>query len=134
MTSKERAAWRAQANGLDVLFQVGKGGVNEALIAQTDDALRARELIKLRVLTETSPATPREAADEIAAAVGAEVIQVIGGVIVLYRLNPALHETKKSAPAKKEAPKRRVAPKKKSPFVDKKGREKRLKPRGGEKT
>ena len=59
MTGKERAALRAQANGLDPLFQVGKGGVSDALIKQTDDALTARELIKLKVLLETAPARQR---------------------------------------------------------------------------
>ena len=129
MTSKERAALRGQANGLDVLFQIGKGGVGETLVAQTDDALRARELIKLRVLTETSPVSAREAADALAAQTGADVVQVIGGVIVLYRYSPALHEEKKK-PAVKAKPavkKKDAAPKKKSPFVDKKGRDKRIK-------
>ena len=92
MTGKERAAWRAKANGLDPLFQIGKGGINEALLKQTDDALRARELIKIKVLLESSPVTPREAADQISAAMGADVIQVIGGVIVLYRESPELKE------------------------------------------
>ena len=92
MTGKERAAFRAQANHLEPLFQVGKGGMSEALIKQTDDALRARELIKVKVLLESSPITPRETADQLAAATGAEVIQVIGGVIVLYRESPELKE------------------------------------------
>ena len=92
MTGKERAAFRAKANGLEPLFQVGKGGMSDALIKQTDDALRARELIKVKVLLESSPITPRETADELAAATGAEVIQVIGGVIVLYRESPELKE------------------------------------------
>ena len=92
MTGKERAAFRAQANHLEPLFQVGKGGMSEALIKQTDDALRARELIKVKVLLESSPITPRETADELAKAPGAEVIQVIGGVIVLYRESPELKE------------------------------------------
>ena len=92
MTGKERAAFRAQANHLDPLFQVGKGGMSDALIKQTDDALRARELIKVKVLLESSPITPRETADELAKATGAEVIQVIGGVIVLYRESPELKE------------------------------------------
>ena len=92
MTGKERAAWRAKANGLEALFQIGKGGINDALLVQTDDALRARELIKLKVLLESSPVTPREAADQISAALGADVIQVIGGVIVLYRESPELKE------------------------------------------
>ena len=67
MTSKERAALRAQANSLEPLFQVGKGGVNDALIAQTLDAFRSRELLKLKVLLETAPKPPREIAEEIAA-------------------------------------------------------------------
>lgn len=92
MTGKERAAFRAQANHLEPLFQVGKGGMSDALIKQTDDALRARELIKVKVLLESSPITPRETADALAAATGAEVIQVIGGVIVLYRESPELKE------------------------------------------
>lgn len=92
MTGKERAAFRAAANHLEPLFQIGKGGLSDALIKQTDDALRARELIKLKVLLESSPITTRQAADEIGAAVGAEVIQVIGGVIVLYRESPELKE------------------------------------------
>ena len=102
MTSKERAAKRAEANSLDVLFQVGKGGISDALIEQTDGALRTRELIKLRVLTETSPTTPRETADSLAAATNAEVIQVIGGVIVLYRLNPDLHKKPEKAKSVKK--------------------------------
>ena len=92
MTGKERAAFRAQANHLEPLFQVGKGGMSDALIKQTDDALRARELIKVKVLLESSPITPRETADKLAKATGAEVIQVIGGVIVLYRESPELKE------------------------------------------
>ena len=84
MTSKERAALRGQANTLDVLFQVGKGGIVDTLVEQTDGALRTRELIKLRVL-ENSDYTPREAADELAEKLGADVVIVIGTKFVLYR-------------------------------------------------
>ena len=130
MTSKERAALRAQANGLEPLFQVGKGGVGDTLVAQTDDALKARELIKLKVLVETSPLTPREAAEQLAAATNAEVVQVIGGVMVLYRYNPDLHQKKKK-PVKNTSTKKtyRKPYQKKSPFEDKKGRSKLLKPK-----
>ena len=100
MTSKERAALRAQANSLEAVFQAGKGGVNDALIAQTDDALRARELIKLKVLLETTPEPPKAIAQKLAEATGADIVQVIGGSIVLYRYSPALHE-----PVRKEKPK-----------------------------
>lgn len=85
MTSKERAALRAQANSLEPIIQIGKEGVSDNLISQVDDTLDTRELIKIRVHLETAPETPREFADKLADALGADVIQVIGGVIVLYR-------------------------------------------------
>jgi RNA-binding protein len=84
LNSRQRAQLRGLANSLTPVFQVGKGGVNEQLIKQTDEVLEARELIKIRAL-ETSPETPREAAEKIAAAVKADVVQVIGGVMVFYR-------------------------------------------------
>ena len=95
MTGKERAEWRAKANHLEPLFQLGKGGISDAFIDAVNGALNTRELIKFKVLLETSPLTPREAANEVAEKTGAEVIQVIGGVIVLYRYNPKLHEDEK---------------------------------------
>lgn len=85
MTSKERAAWRAKANSLEPIIQIGKEGISENLIMQIDDTLDARELIKIRVHLETAPKTPKELAGELAAALQADVIQVIGGIIVLYR-------------------------------------------------
>lgn len=104
MTGKERAAFRAKANSLEPLFQVGKGGMSDALVKQTDDALRARELIKLKVLLDSSPVTPREVADELSEKTDSEVIQVIGGVIVLYRENPEIAEKlKEKEKAKKLA-------------------------------
>ena len=96
MTGKERAALRAQANGLVPLFQVGKGGISDALIKQTDDALEARELIKLTVLLETSPEPPKVIADKLAEATGAEVVSVVGGSMVFYRYSKKLHEKQKN--------------------------------------
>ena len=87
LTSKQRAQLRGLANGIETIFQVGKGGIGPALIKQVDDALLARELIKMRVL-ETSPESSREAADQIAEATHADVVQVIGQRFVLYRPNP----------------------------------------------
>lgn len=95
MTSKERANLRSQANSLEPLFQIGKGGINDAFIKQTKDALLKRELIKLKVLLETSPITPREAADEIARRTGSEVVQVVGGSMIFYKYNPDLHKDEK---------------------------------------
>ena len=74
---------RAQANNLEVVFQVGKGEIDEALIKSTADCLAARELIKMKVL-ENSAYTTREAAELLAQATGSEVVQVIGSRFVLY--------------------------------------------------
>ena len=105
MTSKERAQLRAQANGLEPLFQIGKGGISEALVEQTADALRKRELIKLKVLLESAPESPREFADKLAEATGSEVVQVVGGSIVFYKENPDKDkENTKKKPAKKGKP------------------------------
>lgn len=84
LNSRQRAQLRGMANTYEAIFQVGKGGINEQLIKQVDEALEARELIKLRVL-ETCPDTSRVAADKIAERVGADVVQVIGYRFVLYR-------------------------------------------------
>ena len=84
LNSRQRAQLRGMANTYETIFQVGKGGINDQLIKQIDEALEARELIKLRVL-ETSPDTSRVAADTIAERVGADVVQVIGYRFILYR-------------------------------------------------
>lgn len=96
MTSKERAAWRAKANTLEPIIQIGKEGITDNLITQIDDTLDVRELIKIRVHLETAPQTPKEIAPQLAQRLGADVIQVIGGVIVLYReADPQRIEEKK---------------------------------------
>lgn len=84
MTSKERAHFRSLANTMQPILQIGKNGINDNLIKQVDDALEARELIKVTVL-ETAGEDVREVAHEIASDVSAEVIQVIGSKFVLYR-------------------------------------------------
>ncbi|MBP1559019.1 MAG: ribosome assembly RNA-binding protein YhbY [Oscillospiraceae bacterium] len=86
LTSKQRAQLRALANPIETILQVGKSGVGEQLIKQVDDALTARELIKLRVL-ETAPGSVREIAEELAQATNADVVQTIGTRFVLYRRN-----------------------------------------------
>lgn len=84
LTSKQRAQLRGLANGMQAIFQVGKGGIGDALIKQVDDALEARELIKITVL-ENAQTTSRAVADEIAVKVKADVVQVIGSKFILYR-------------------------------------------------
>ncbi len=84
MTSKQRAYLRSLANRIDTILQVGKGGINENLIKQVDDALEARELIKLHNL-ETSPLSAKEAMSELAAATDSEAVTAVGNRFVLYR-------------------------------------------------
>ena len=87
MDSKTRAKLRSLANPIEAILQVGKNGLGDALQKQVDDALTAREMLKLTVL-ETCPETPREMAAVLAAATGAEVVQVVGRKVTLYRKNP----------------------------------------------
>ena len=95
-TTLQGAAWRAKANTLEPIIQIGKEGITDNLIAQIDDTLDVRELIKIRVHLETAPQTPKEIAPQLAQRLGADVIQVIGGVIVLYReADPQRIEEKK---------------------------------------
>ena len=87
LTSKQRAYLRSLANPIDTIIIVGKSGMSDMIIKQADDAILKRELIKGKVL-ETAALTPREAAEEIASAIKADVVQVIGTKFVLYRRNP----------------------------------------------
>ena len=86
MTTKQRAYLRSLATNLDTIMQIGKGGVGDALVKTVSDALKTRELIKMRVL-ETAGYTPREIAEELAAACDADVVTVIGSKVVLYKRN-----------------------------------------------
>lgn len=100
LTSKQRAFLRGLANPIETIVMVGKGGMNDQIIRQADDALTARELIKGKVL-ESAGTTSKEAANEIAQAVNADVVQVIGGKFVLYRRNKK--EPKIELPREKRA-------------------------------
>ena len=84
MTSKQRAYLRGLANKIDAIFQVGKNGVSDNLIMQVNDALEARELIKLNVL-ETSPEDIQEIADTLSEATNSILVQTVGNKITLYR-------------------------------------------------
>ena len=86
LTSKQRAFLRATANGIDTVLMVGKDGLDEQVYKTADEAITARELIKGKVL-ESCEMTSREAADQIADQIGADVVQVIGRKFVLYKKN-----------------------------------------------
>lgn len=89
MTGKERAALRAEAHHLDVKVHIGHAGITPAILTSLDDVLRTHELVKLQV-AKAGELGAREAANDVAAAVNAEVIQVIGRTFTLFRENPEL--------------------------------------------
>ena len=78
LTSKQRAEFRAQANSLETTLMVGKDGVTEAVVAEADKLLTARELVKGKVL-ETALMSAREVSDAICEATGADGISCVGG-------------------------------------------------------
>ena len=84
LTSKQRAYLRGLGHVQPSIFQIGKGGINENMIKQHDDALEARELIKTTVL-ETALMSARSACDELCEALGAQPVQCIGNKLVIYR-------------------------------------------------
>lgn len=84
LTSKQRAQLRSIANDYDAIFQIGKGGIGDNFIKQMDDALEARELVKVKVL-ETAFMTARDACEEVCEAVGAEPVSVVGNKFIVYR-------------------------------------------------
>lgn len=105
MTSKERARLRGEANTLEPIIQIGKEGITDAVIAQMEDNFNTRELFKVKVHLETAPEAPKELAAKFAEAVHCEIIQVIGGIIVVFRINPLLRqkEAEKAKRAKEKA-------------------------------
>ena len=86
ITSKQRSQLRGIAAGEDTIIQIGTGGITDAVIASVNDALKARELVKGKVL-ENSMLTAREACDALSEACKAEQVQVIGTKFVLYKRN-----------------------------------------------
>jgi RNA-binding protein len=100
MTSKERSELKAKGQTADTIIIVGKSGVSGEIIKSAGDAISARELIKGKTL-ETCPVSALVAAAEIATAIGAEVVQVIGGKFVLFRENPDKDKKSPKKPGKK---------------------------------
>lgn len=86
ITSKQRSQLRGLAAAEDTIIQVGKGGITENVIASVNAALKARELVKGKVL-ESCELTPREVCDALSEACGAEQVQVIGTKFVLFKRN-----------------------------------------------
>lgn len=84
LTGRQVRQLRSLAHHLDPAVMIGKGDISDGIIAQASDSLEAHELIKCSVL-DSSMLTAREAADDLAQALGAEVVQVIGRRFSLYR-------------------------------------------------
>lgn len=89
LTSKERAALRGEAHHLNALVHVGHEGITPAIRQSLDDALRTKELVKIS-FNKTADVDLKKEAGQLAASVKAEVVQVIGRTVTVYRLNPEL--------------------------------------------
>ncbi len=111
LTSKERAELRSQANGLETTLMVGKQGVTEAVVAEAENLLTARELVKGKVL-EGALLSPREVSDALCEATGAEGVAVIGTKFVIYRFSEKCQEERnQTGRAKRKAtPKSKADP------------------------
>ena len=97
MTGKERAALRAEAHHLTPMVHVGQQGLTPAVFQTLDDALRTHELVKVQ-LGRSVEVPAKDAANALATAAAAEVIQVIGKTATLYRHNPDLKRKPGDAP------------------------------------
>ena len=103
LTSKERAELRSQANALETTLMVGKGGVTDAVIAEAENQLEARELVKGKVL-EGAMMSPREVSDAICEATGADGVSVIGTKFVIYRFSEKLQAERNQTGRAKRKP------------------------------
>ena len=114
LTSKQRAEFRAQANDLETTLMVGKDGVTEAVIAEADKLLTARELVKGKVL-ESALMSAREVSDAICEATGADGISCVGSKFVIWRFSEKCQEARNNTGRAK----RKATPKSKADPVGK---------------
>ena len=84
LTGKQKSYLKGLAHNMQPIIQIGKNGVNEMLVKTIEDALEARELIKISVL-QNCLEEPKTMAIDIADVLEAEVVQVIGRTIILYK-------------------------------------------------
>ncbi|MBM7584756.1 RNA-binding protein [Bacillus pakistanensis] len=84
LKGKQKRFLRSKAHHLNPIFQVGKGGVNENMIKQIGEALEARELLKISVL-QNCEMDRDTVAEQLVQGTKAELVQVIGNTIVLYK-------------------------------------------------
>ncbi|GGI10686.1 MULTISPECIES: ribosome assembly RNA-binding protein YhbY [Gottfriedia] len=84
LTGKQKRFLRSKAHHLNPIFQVGKGGVNENMVKQISEALEVRELLKVSILQNCDD-DRYDVADQLVEGTDAELVQVIGHTIVLYK-------------------------------------------------
>jgi RNA-binding protein len=89
LSSKERAALRAEAHHLTATVHIGHQGITDTLRQSLDDALRTRELVKIQ-FARNADVDARDSANSLAEAMSADVVQVIGRTATLYRENPEI--------------------------------------------
>lgn len=97
LTSRERAALRGEAHRLQALVHVGHHGLTASVISSLDDALRTHELVKVQ-LGRPVDTSAKEIAGQLADRVDAEVVQVIGKTVTLFRENPELERKQGAEP------------------------------------
>lgn len=97
LTSKQRAALRAEAHHLTAMVHVGHQGLTPPVVTALDDALRTHELVKIQ-LNRTAEESVKDVAHRVAGELGADVVQVIGRTATLFRLNPELERKAGAAP------------------------------------
>lgn len=84
LTGKQKRFLRAEAHHLNAIFQIGKDGLHSKQITGIDEALEARELIKVKIL-ETCTTPKEEIAQELAEKTNCEIVQILGRTLILYR-------------------------------------------------
>lgn len=84
LTGKQRSYLKGLGNTIKPITQIGKSGITKSFISQLNDALEARELVKINIL-ENNGLDPNKTANQIANLTGSEFVQSIGNKIILYR-------------------------------------------------
>lgn len=84
LTGKQKKFLRNKAHHLSPIFQVGKGGVSDAMIKQISEALEVRELIKISILQNCED-DKHEVAVALTKGTKGELVQLIGLTVVLYK-------------------------------------------------
>lgn len=91
ISSKERAELRAHAHHLPVMVHIGHDGITEAIRQTLDDALRTKELVKVQ-FSKNADVKAKDAANDLARDVGADVVQTIGRTATFFRENPEIRK------------------------------------------